>query len=384
MNNRGRRGIPRDDQPGSGRLSSPYRETTLGDTRPSSCRAADTVTARPLTVSSNADTAPADHTGKWLRPPLPRFHGRYLLERRIGVGGMGTVYAGSKAGGGPTVAVKVLSAHLTGPEGAERFRREIEALRHLDHPNVVRLLDHGYADARPFYVMDLVDGPDLTNLIRLDGPQPPGRVCTILRQLASALVYAHAQGIVHRDIKPSNIILGWDEVSGEVAKLLDFGLVLPRDRFGERLTSEDMLLGTPGYIAPEGAQSSHRLGPRSDLYALAMIAFHLRTGRHLFRPVDAVCEESHRAALGRGWRVLRGAGGLPDPVERAMWRSLRFDPARRPDSAVELLSVLDALEDPPSWPHDEAASWWAAHRARGEDATERPQAASIRPQLKAR
>jgi len=353
--------------------------------RPSVRRTAATLSIRAVPVSSNADTAPAEQTGKWRRKPLPRFHGRYLLEERLGVGGMGVVYSGSRVGGTAKVAVKVLSEHLRGPEGAERFRREIAALCQLRHPNIVRLIDHGWVGTQPFYVMELVEGPDLTGLIGLEGPQPMGRVCAILRQLAGALAHAHGRGIVHRDVKPSNIILGWDDERGEVAKLLDFGLVLRPFGIGERLTAEDMLLGTPGYIAPEGARNSRELSARSDIYALAMIAFHLRTGKHLFRPVDAVCDESHRAALERGWRTLREVGGLPKILEHAMWRSLRFDPSRREHSAEDLVQLLDVVlrELPASarWSRTGAEAWWTAHRA---DEASRAQAASISPQLSAK
>jgi len=124
-----------------------------------------------------------------------------------------------------------------------------------------------------------------------------------------------------------------------------------------------MLLGTPGYIAPEGAQSSRWLGPRSDLYALAMIAFYLRTGRHLFRPVDIVVEESHRAALERGWRHLQEAGGLPGPLEHVLWRCLRFDRRRRPASAQHLIDVLDGLPFAPVGAHDQDAGWWEGYAA---------------------
>lgn len=285
---------------------------------------------------------------------------------------MGAVYRATPVQGGEPVAIKILSEHLTSHEGAERFRREIEALEDLRHPNVVRLLDHGWVESQPFFVMELVRGPDLTRLVTDDGAQPASRVCGVLRQLADALVYAHEQGFIHRDIKPSNVILGWDEEIGEVAKLLDFGLVLGGRDADNRLTAEDMLLGTPGYMAPEGAKSAHALGPRSDLFALAMIAFHLRTGKHLFRPVDIVCEQSHRKALERGWQTLREEGGLPGPVEHVLWRCLRFDPARRPESGQAIIDVLDQLPFVPRWPETEARTWWDRY------------AASTRSQLKAK
>jgi len=326
-----------------------------------------------VTVTSATDTLEREETGLRRRPELPRFHGRYVLEQRIGVGGMGTVYRARPVDGGDPVALKALSDHLGGIDAARRFTREIEALKQLRHPNVVRLLDHGWVADRPFYVMELVRGPDLTRLVTRDGPQPANRVCAIVRQLADALAHAHERGFVHRDIKPSNVVLDFTPGVGEVAKLADFGLVLTRgDLLRERMTAEDMLLGTPGYIAPEGAQSSRWLGPRSDLYALAMIAYYLRTGHHLFRPVDIVVEESHRAALERGWHRLREAGGLPSPLEHVLWRCLRFDRRRRPASAQHLVDVLDALPFAPVWPRDEAARWWEGY------------AATTRPQDKAR
>ncbi|MCB9598568.1 MAG: serine/threonine protein kinase [Sandaracinaceae bacterium] len=364
-------------------MSSPSRNTPrlsvldgARHARPTVRRVSSNPPPRPSLADTEVEAGPRESTGLWRRPTLPRFHGRYLLERRLGVGGMGTVYRGARIGGGDPVAVKVLSEHLLGSEGAERFRREIAALESLRHPNVVRLLDHGWVGTQPYYVMELVEGPDGTRLVSDEGPQSPARVAAILRHLAAGLAHAHAEGFVHRDIKPSNVILGWDEEVGEVAKLLDFGLVLPDRGVGDRLTAEDMLLGTPGYMAPEGAKSAHAVGPRADLYALAMIGYHLRTGRHLFRPADAVCEEAHAAAMQRGWRELYEVGGLPAPLEHILWRMLSFDARHRPASAQELIDVLDALPLGSVWPRADAERWWAGYRER--------QAAATSSQLSAR
>ncbi|MEZ4337336.1 MAG: serine/threonine-protein kinase [Sandaracinaceae bacterium] len=344
-------------------------------TRPSLRRVASaSALDRTSRLGSQADTIPSEHTGLFRVPKLPRFFAHYLLVERIGTGGMGSVYRGVPLRGGAPVAVKILSEHLLGTEGPRRFRREIEALEQLAHPNVVRLLDHGWVEGQPYYVMELVEGPDLTRLVGEHGGLPPSRIVGILRDLAEGLLHAHEHGFVHRDIKPSNVILGWDEERGEIAKLLDFGLVLPGRGLGERLTAEDMLLGTPGYMAPEGAKSAHAVGPRADLYALAMIGFYLRTGRHLFRPVDVVSEESHATALERGWRALREAGGLPPPLEDALRSMLAFDARDRPVSARALLDVLDALDVPP-WPREWARAWWRSYGA---------QAAATRSQLSAK
>jgi len=347
-------------------MSHPARSRSPHPALPTSARTTLPTVRRRVSVTapSDSDTLPREETGLRRRPELPRFHGRYVLEARIGVGGMGTVYRAKPAGGGAPVALKALSEHLVSVDGARRFTREIEALKQLRHPHVVRLHDHGWVADRPFYVMELVRGPDLTKLVTRHGPQPTERVCGIVRQLADALAHAHERGFVHRDIKPSNVVLDFAPGVGEIAKLADFGLVLARaDRLGERMTAEDMLLGTPGYIAPEGAKSSRSLGPRSDLYALAMIAYYLRTGRHLFRPVDIVVEASHRGALERGWQHLREVGGLPAPLEHVLWRCLRFDESRRPESARVLIDALDALPFARVWPLDDAARWWEAYAA---------------------
>ncbi|MBX3269500.1 MAG: serine/threonine protein kinase [Sandaracinaceae bacterium] len=303
-------------------------------------------------------TLPDETTGLWRRPELPRPFGAYVLEERLGAGGMGAVYRATRADGGPPVAVKVLSEHLVGGEGAERFRREIGALAELAHPSIVRLLDHGWVEDQPFYVMELVDGPDLARLVAREGPQPPARVAAIVRDLAEGLAHAHGRGFVHRDIKPSNVILA-REPGGERAKLLDFGLVLSARGLGERLTAEDMLLGTPGYMAPEGTKSAHAVGPRADLYALAMIAFFLRTGRHLFRPAEVVCEEAHAAALARGRDLLRDAGGLPGALEAHVLSLLAFDARERPSSAQALADSIAADPEIAPWTARDADAWRA-------------------------
>ena len=325
-------------------------------TRPSLERMASP--ARSLTDR----TLPDETTGLWRRPELPRPFGAYVLEERLGAGGMGAVYRATRADGGPPVAIKILSEHLVGGDGAERFRREIGALAELAHPSIVRLLDHGWADDQPFYVMELVDGPDLARLVAKEGPQPPARVAAIVHDLAAGLAHAHGRGFVHRDIKPSNVIV----TRGEQAKLLDFGLVLSARGLGERLTAEDMLLGTPGYMAPEGTKSAHAVGPRADLYALAMIAFFLRTGRHLFRPAEVVCQEAHAAALARGRDLLRDAGGLPGALEAHVLSLLAFDARERPSSAQALADAIAADPDITPWTARDADAWraLAARRSR--------------------
>ncbi len=209
----------------------------------------------------------------------------YTIVRKLGEGGMGIVYEARSEHPERAVALKVLSTWLTSELGRQRFEREVRTCAALEHPNTVIIYDCGETlDGTLYYAMELLDGLDLRRLVDLDGPQSPARTIRVLDQIAGALGEAHDHGVVHRDIKPPNIILCERGGVPDVAKLVDFGLVVPvaGRSTGRRLTLDGPVIGTPRYVAPEMLRAESVITPATDFYALGLSAYFLLTGRHAF------------------------------------------------------------------------------------------------------
>ena len=209
--------------------------------------------------------------------------GGYVLAQPLGSGGMATVYRGLPVGNldsRQAVAVKVLSREaLHDAEFRERFRREVNAYRKLEHPNIVRLLDWGEQDeGLIFIVLELVDGHTIREEMRQ--PIPPARLSDLLSQLFGAVHYAHQRGIIHRDLKPENLML----TRAGVLKVMDFGLARHQDV--ERLTRTDTLIGTPAYMAPEQLLGLPSVDGRLDQYALGVICYELLCGHIPYEEKD--------------------------------------------------------------------------------------------------
>lgn len=213
--------------------------------------------------------------------------GRYEIVRELGRGAMGQVYEVRDRQSGENLALKVMLQGEGRPDLIERFRREARAAESIASENVVRITDSGLApelNDKPFMVMELLNGEHLGERLERTGPFSVKETVEILRQAATALDRAHAQGIVHRDLKPENLFLHETADGRRVVKLLDFGVAAMLDEDMTPITPTGEAVGTLQYMAPEQTHALKRgIGPRADVWAIGMIAFELLTGEKYWR-----------------------------------------------------------------------------------------------------
>jgi len=294
--------------------------------------------------------------------------GQYVLEEKIGEGGMGVVHRASHLMLRRKAAVKLLHPGRTSAASVSRFEREVRETARLSHPNTVTIFDYGRtSDGVFYYAMELLDGLTLEAVLAAGGPLPPRRVVHVLRQVASALVEAHDAGLVHRDIKPSNILLCSRGGVLDVAKVLDFGLVCEmavepaRGSGGDVPGERRPLAGTPPYLAPEGF--SGEASPATDLYALGVLGYQLLTGEVPFagRTLVELCAQHQVARPERP--SARAPFAVPPALDRLVMACLAKRPEDRPASARAVAQALSAIEGP-AWTEDDASSWWRAYGAR--------------------
>ncbi len=209
----------------------------------------------------------------------------YRIERVLGRGGMATVFEASHVRLPRHFAIKVIKADAEeGQEFLIRFRREAETLAKLDHPNIVNVFDWNVTESGlPYLVMELLQGEDLSQLLRREGALPLTLAIQLFAQVAAALEVAHSHGIVHRDIKPSNVFLCQSGPVDHFVKVLDFGIAKHVLSTASLLTQERSLLGTPAYMSPEQARGeNHVIDERTDQFALALILYEMLTGKPAF------------------------------------------------------------------------------------------------------
>ena len=260
--------------------------------------------------------------------------GRYRLIEHVASGGMGQVWAALDATLARRVAVKIMHPHTRDEfQLVERFRDEARFAAQLTHPNTVTIHDFGEHDGLAFLVMELIDGPTLSQVLADDGALPADSVREILRQLAAALEVAHRAGIIHRDIKPGNVLMA----PGSIPMLTDFGIARSVD--GGSLTSTGQLLGTAYYLSPEQAMGGP-IGPPTDIYSLGLLAHEMLTGT---KPFDRGSPIATALA-----QVQEPPPALPlavpvDLVEIVM-ACLAKEPAERP-TASDLVRLLDPGTD---------------------------------------
>jgi eukaryotic-like serine/threonine-protein kinase len=289
--------------------------------------------------------------------------GQYTLLEKVGQGGIGEVYRARHALLRRPTAVKLLPPGQAGEAALKRFEREVQLTASLTHPNTVHVYDYGRTpDGVFYYAMEYLEGVNLDQLVRQHGPQPPGRVVHVLRQVLGALAEAHGVGLIHRDVKPANIILCQRGGLADVAKVLDFGLVREVGGSSE-VTSDQAVTGTPLFLSPEALTDPASVDARTDLYAVGGVAYFLLSGKHVFEGasvVEVLAHHLHTAPVPPSQRLGRE---LPADLEAVVLACLEKRPAARPQSAAELERRFAACACAGSWTEEEARSWWAAWTA---------------------
>ncbi len=291
-----------------------------------------------------------------------RKFGQYRLVRRLGSGGMGEVFLAEHQLLKRPCALKLIRAEVgSNPIALARFEREVQSAARLSHPNTIEIYDYGHTDDGMFYyVMEYLPGLSLSELVKRDGPLPPGRVIYVFRQVCAGLAEAHGLGLVHRDLKPANIFLAVRGGEADVAKVLDFGLVkLTRDPEAPELSSDMTVSGTPMYMAPEQAMGDRSLDARADIYALGAMMYYALTGRPPFTgetPFAIMMAQARDPVV----PPSQVRPGVPVDLEQVVLRCLAKKPADRFPSVRALGDALAACAAAADWGPNRAEAWWTA------------------------
>jgi serine/threonine protein kinase len=293
--------------------------------------------------------------------------GQYVLEEKIGEGGMGIVYRARHVLLRRPTAVKLLHPDRTDETALRRFEREVQITSQLTHPNTIVVFDYGRSSSGAFYyAMEFLDGINLAQLVDGYGPQPAGRVVRILEQAAGALAEAHAKGLIHRDIKPANFMLMERVQAPDFVKVLDFGLVKSIDSKGsiDHRALDGTISGTPRFMAPEAITEPDKVDARSDIYALGALAYFLLTGSPVFEAKALIALLAEVVGTAPVRPSERLGKPLPAELEDLVMRCLAKSPKDRPASAIELRKALLACKCREEFDDERASQWWTAHRER--------------------
>ncbi len=269
--------------------------------------------------------------------------GKYVLERPLARGGMGSVWVARHAKLGSTVAVKFLDAHLAAsPTNVARFEREARAAATLDTPHVVHVHDYGVESGAPYLVMELLRGEDLSTRLRARGRLPLAEAGRILVQMSRALRRAHEAGIVHRDLKPANVFLARMEEEEEVVKVLDFGIAKETWARAEENTKTGEVFGSPHYMSPEQARAEKTLDHRADIWAVGVITYRMLTGKLPF-PGEAVGEVLSHVLVDPFPPLSQVAPDLPLTLNGFFVRALAKKKQERFSSIGELIESFRTI-----------------------------------------
>jgi hypothetical protein len=298
--------------------------------------------------------------------------GSYRLVERLGQGGMGEVWRAKHRLLARPAAIKLIRAS-SGPgttaqeEAVRRFEREAQVTAGLSSPHTVQLFDFGVADDGSFYyVMELLNGLDLERLVQRYGPVPAERAIYLLRQVCHSLAEAESYGLVHRDIKPANLFVCRYGGEYDFVKVLDFGIAKTAPEMMQTgaigFTQDNVLQGTPAYIAPEQVMNGSHVDGRADIYATGCVGYFLLTGKPVFTgdtPMAVVVQHAHSEPT-RPSDVSELP--IPPSLDTLILNCLAKSPTDRPQSARDLSRRLAEVEGLKPWTEDRACDWWETHQ----------------------
>jgi serine/threonine-protein kinase len=297
--------------------------------------------------------------------------GSYQLVDLLGAGGMGEVWVAEHRLLARPAAIKLIRPEMLGANGANRemvsrrFEREAQATAALHSYHTITLYDFGITEDDSFYyVMELLEGMNLDELVKIHGSVSPERAAYLLQQVCHSLDDAHQNGMIHRDIKPANIFVSRLGSEVDFIKVLDFGLVKTpesADSDAPQLTQEGMAFGTPGFMAPEVAMGDTDVDRRVDIYGVGCVAYWLLTGQRVFEGDTPMAEAIHHIQTAPVPPSQRTDVRIPDSLEKVVLKCLEKSPEDRPQSAHDL-GALFAQSVPDSiWSQEQAQEWWKLH-----------------------
>ena len=294
--------------------------------------------------------------------------GQYTLVKRIGQGGMGTVFKARHALMRRATAVKLLLPEKADQIAIGRFEREVQMTSRLSHPNTIQIYDYGHTPEGIFYyAMEYLEGISLKDLVHEYGPLPENRIIHILRQICASLKEAHAAHLVHRDIKPANVFLCDRGGVLDTVKVLDFGLVMNFRDQGKRAKSRKQpssVTGTPQFFSPEAIESPYSIDHRSDVYSLGALSYFLLTGEHVFEGATAreICDKQiSELPISPSKRT---GSNYCHYLELAILKCLEKKPDARPQTVVDFLQLIESSPHSKTWTDEMVSEWWDSHHLR--------------------
>ncbi len=297
--------------------------------------------------------------------------GSYHMIEELGRGGMGQVWRAEHRMLARPSAIKIIRPDNLKESNADRrrvallrFEREARATAALTSPHTVQVFDFGLThDGAFYYVMELLDGLDLMEIVKRHGALPPERVVHLVRQICESLAEAHSHGLVHRDLKPNNIMACKIGGRHDFAKVLDFGLVQhtdwERDSDASRLTLDGALLGTPAFMPPEMAMGDTDVDARADVYALGCLLYWLIVGRPPFLGTTAMA--TILMHVQEAPPRVSDMVPIPRELDALVLACMQKDAAQRPSDAGAMLKILNEVEMEREWTEQHANAWWATH-----------------------
>ncbi|MCZ7604970.1 MAG: serine/threonine protein kinase [Planctomycetota bacterium] len=270
----------------------------------------------------------------------PSALGQYHKLKQIARGAMGIIFRGERRSDGRVVALKVLPLQaVTDPQDVERFKREIETITSLVHPNIVRVFDFGQEEDFYYYAMEFLDGRSLRELIYDRGHLSPYHAAEIIRDAARGVAFAHQHGVIHRDLKPSNVMICKD---GQV-KIVDFGLAFHKT--SQVLTATGISLGTPAYMSPEQIEGDRAdVNERSDIYSLGVSLYEAVTGQRPFEGENQY-DVMKRVLFDQPRPAALVNPSVPEELSRIAAKAMHRNPAERYHQASALIQDLDNFID---------------------------------------